>query len=63
MSGAYYAVFVIAVLLVIRWAMSDELANGDGYTGLFAMTARRKKGKTANLRKSRFRREEDPDRS
>ena len=57
MSGVYYGVFVIAILVVIRWCQTNDISGGDGSAGLLAMTARRRKDDPAGPRKkSRFRR-------
>jgi hypothetical protein len=59
MSGIYFGVFVVAVLLVIHWSMTSEQAGIDGAMGLFAMTARRKKRRSGPKRgTSRFSRKE-----
>jgi|HubBroStandDraft_5_1064220.scaffolds.fasta_scaffold1313297_1 hypothetical protein len=59
MSGIYFGVFVVAVLLVIHWSMTSERAGTDGTTGLFAMTVRRKKLRSPRAGgTSRYRRKE-----
>jgi hypothetical protein len=59
MSGIYFGLFVAAVLLVIRWCMTNEQNGTDGAAGLLAMSARRQKSepKTKHTA-SRFRRKE-----
>jgi hypothetical protein len=38
MDGVFYAIFGIAILLLIRWYMrNDKGLNTDGNSGLFAM--------------------------
>lgn len=61
MEGIYYAVFVITILVVIRWAMQDDLAGGEGNSGFFAMSTRRKKEGSKRRRRSRFQRSEGTD--
>jgi len=41
MNGIYYAVFVAAILFIIRWYVQNERLgpDSDGRAGLLAMTA------------------------
>ena len=60
MSGVFYGAFLVAILLVIRWAMVNDMGSGQGHTGFFAMTNRRKKDAPMGGPRSRFRRTESP---
>lgn len=37
MQGFYYAIFVISILVIIRWYVRNERSSPDGSTGVFAM--------------------------
>ena len=37
MQGLYYAIFVISILIIIRWYVRNERSSPDGSTGLLAM--------------------------
>jgi hypothetical protein len=41
MQGIYYAIFVVSVLVVIRWYIQNERSGPDGTKGLLAMRTQR----------------------
>ena len=45
MQGLYYAIFVVSVLVVIRWYIQNEKSGSDGGKGFLAMRAPRTREK------------------
>ncbi len=58
MSSIFYAVFVLAVLGVIRWYITND-NEADGSIGLLAMTTRRVAREPKRGRKSRYSRKKN----